>query len=76
VCFQVAVFGCDGLVEFSSLILVSFLIGTPVQIVLALIKKGAKVMYNKFRKTVDRRQKPKVNNKMQNTARVSIAWVS
>ena len=33
-------------------------------------------MYNKFRKTVDRRQKPKVNNKMRDKAKVGIAWVS
>ena len=67
-CFQSAVFGCDDLGEFLGLILVSFLIGTPIQIVLALIKKGAKIM--------NRRQEPKFNNKMHDKAKVSIVWVN
>ena len=33
-------------------------------------------MHDKFRKPLDRGQKPKINNKMQDTAKVSIAWVS
>lgn len=76
VCFQVAVFGCNGAGEFLDLILVSLFTGTPVQIVLALIKKGAKVMHNKVKKTSDKGQKPKVSNKTRDKAKVGIAWLS
>ena len=72
VCFRIAVFGCEGLGEFLDLILVSLFIRTPVQIVLALIKKGAKIMNDKFGK----RQKPKENGKQHDKAKVGIAWVS
>lgn len=69
-------FDCDSFSEFLDLILVGFLIGTLVEIVVAFIKKGAKIMDNKFRKPLDRGQKPKINNKMQDTAKVGISWVS
>ena len=44
----------------------------PVQIILALIKKGAKIMYDIF----NRGQEPKVNEKMRDQAKVGIAWVN
>ena len=72
VCFHTAVFGCNGLGEFLDLILVGFLIGALVEIVVAFIKKGAKIMDNKF----GNRQKPKANNKMHDKAKVGIAWVN
>ena len=72
VCFQVTVFGCNSLGEFLSMILVNFFIGMPVQIILALIKKGAKIMYDRF----NRGQEPKVNKKMRDQAKVGIAWVN
>ena len=70
--FQVALFGCNGLGEFLSIILVNFFIGMLVQITLAFIKKGVKIMRNKF----NIGQKPKVNNKMRDEAAGSIAWVN
>lgn len=72
VCFQIAVFGCESLGEFLGLILVSLFIGVLVQIVLALIKKGAKIMDNKFGK----RQKPKENRKQHDKTKVGIGWVN
>ena len=71
-CFQVAVFGCGSFGEFLDLILVGFLIGALVEIVVAFIKKGAKIMDNKF----GNRQKPKANNKMPDKVKVGIAWVN
>ena len=75
-CFQVAVFGCDDLGEFLSMILVNFLIGMLVQITLALLKIGGKIMCNKFRRALDNGQKPKINNKTRDQSKVNIAWVN
>ena len=75
-CFQVVVFGCDSFGEFLDLILVSFLIGALVEMVVAFIKKGAKIMRSKFRRTLDRIQKPKVNNKTRYEAKVGSEWVN
>ena len=68
-------YGCNGPGEFLEMILVSFLKGTLVLIILALIKKGVKIMQNEFRKALDRGQKPKVNNKTRNEAKVHSEWV-
>ena len=75
VCFKVALFGCNGPGEFLGMILVSFFIGALVLIILTLIKKGVKIMKNEFRKALDRGQKPKVNNKTRNEAKVHSEWV-
>ena len=75
VCFKVALFGCNGPGEFLGMMLDSFLKGTLVLIILALIKKGVKIMQNEFRKALDRGQKQKVNNKTRNEAEVRSEWV-
>ena len=62
--------------ELSGMVFVNLLTGTPVQILLALIKGGFKIMCEKFRNPLDRGQKPRVNNKTRDEAKVGIAWVS
>ena len=73
--FRVVVYGCNGPGELLVMILVSFLIGLLVLIILTLIKQGVKIMQNEFRKALDRGQKPKVNNKTRNEAKVHSEWV-
>ena len=57
------------------MILVSFFIGTLVLIILALIKKGVKMMINKVRMISIRGQKPKQNNEHATKRKLSLAWV-
>lgn len=74
-CFQVVLIGCAGLNEFLGLIFISFMIGTLVQIILEMRKKGVKFMKNIFYTLLNRGQKPKVRNEKQNEAKDGIEWV-
>ncbi len=75
VCFQVALFGYNGPDEFLGMLLVSFVIGTPVQIILALIKKGDYIMKIKIRKMLDRVQRQKHNSEHATERKSNLAWV-
>ena len=68
-------FGYNGPSDFLGMILVSFFIGALVLIILALIKKGAKMMINKVRMMSIRGQKPKQNNEHATKRKLSLAWV-
>lgn len=74
--FQVALCNSNGPYEVSDMILISLTISTLVQIILTVIKGGFKIMYKKLRNALNRGQKPKVNNKTRDEAKVGIAWVN
>lgn len=72
--FKVVVYGWSSLGEFWGMVLESFFIGALVLIVLALIKKGVKIMHNLFRKALDRGHRPKLNEQ-EMKRKSTIEWV-
>lgn len=74
VVLRVVVYGCNGQGEFCGMILDSFFIGTLVLIILALTKKGVRIMHEKFRQMLYRGQKPK-HNEQEMKRKSSLAWV-
>lgn len=74
VVLKVVVNGCSCPGEFWGMILDSFFIGTLALIILALTKKGIRIMHEKFRKILYRRQRSK-HNEQEMKRKSSLAWV-
>ena len=72
--FKVVVYGWNSPGEFWGMVLESFFIGALVLIVLALIKKGVKIMHNLFRKALNRGHRPKQNEE-EMKRKSALAWV-
>lgn len=69
-------YGCNGPGEFWGMILDSFFIGTLVLIILALTKKGVRIMHEKSKQMLDRGrgQKPQYNEQKMKRRSI-LAWV-
>ena len=69
-----AIYGCKSSGEFLDMLLESFIIGTSVQMILTLIKRGYKIMKDKIERMQNRVQRPK-HNKQELKRKSYLAWV-